>query len=149
MKKQIFFKTIITVFLLLFTLSCNNKSSNNSNNSQTNFTAKKIAITYVKSPLNVPSIVEKEKAIFSNTFSKYNIPVTYSELTTGPEQTQALASGDIQFLYAVGATSVILAKANGADIKIINMYSRSPKAFTLFSQNGTSFTTADEVKGKK
>ncbi|PTY41238.1 ABC transporter substrate-binding protein [Brachyspira hampsonii] len=149
MKKQIFFKTIITVFILLFALSCNNNNQSSSNSSSTNFTAKKIAITYVKSPLNVPSIVEKEKAIFSNTFSKYNIPVTYSELTTGPEQTQALASGDIQFLYAVGATSVILAKANGADIKIINMYSRSPKAFTLFSQKGTSFTKADEVRGKK
>ena len=147
------FKTIKLVFtiaaLSVFAISCGNNAASSSNTSSANFTAKKIAVTYVKAPLNVPSIVEKEKSIFSNAFSKYGIPVEYSELTTGPEQTQALASGDIQFLYAVGATSVILAKANDADIKIINMYSRSPKAFTLFSAKGTSFKTADEVRGKK
>lgn len=119
-------------------LSCKNKSD---------FSVKQIALTYVKSPLNVPSMVEKDKLIFSNAFSKYNLPVVYSELTAGPDQTQALASGDIQFLYAVGATSVILAKANGADIKIINAYSRSPKSFVIFSKN--VIKGVNDVKGKK
>ena len=86
-----------------------------------------IMVTYVKSPLNVPSIVEKDQKIFANAFEKLGYEVGYSDLTTGPEQTQALASGDIQFLYAVGATSVILAASNGLDIKIISTYSRSPK----------------------
>lgn len=119
-------------------LSCKNKSD---------FSVKQIALTYVKSPLNVPSMVEKDKLIFSNAFSKYNMPVVYSELTAGPDQTQALASGDIQFLYAVGATSVILAKANGADIKIINAYSRSPKSFVIFSKN--VIKGVNDVRGKK
>ena len=153
MKKNFYLKLIGLLFtiMMLSVLSCNNSNTSNAsnNNSNTNFTAKKIAVTYVKAPLNVPSIVEKEKMIFSNAFSKYNLPVTYSELTTGPEQTQALASGDIQFLYAVGATSVILAKANGSDIKIINMYSKSPEAFTLFSKKGMTITSADDVRGKK
>lgn len=123
---------------IIFILSCKNESD---------FSVKQIALTYVKSPLNVPSMVEKDKLIFSNAFSKYNLPVIYSELTAGPDQTQALASGDIQFLYAVGATSVILAKANGADIKIINTYSRSPQSFVIFSKN--VIRGANDVKGKK
>lgn len=113
------------------------------------FTVDKIGITYVKSPLNVPSIVEKEKGIFSEAFSEYGLPVEYSNLTTGPEQTQALASGDIQFLYAVGATSVILSAANGADIKILSMYSRSPEAFRLFAGKDSAIQSAADLKGKK
>jgi len=107
-----------------------------------------IGITYVKSPLNVPSIVEREKGIFNQVLEKYNAEVNYFNLTTGPEQTQALASGDIKFLNAVGATSVILSAANGGDIKIISMYSRSPKAFMLFSKD-SNINSPEDLKGKK
>lgn len=103
---------------------------------------------YVKSPLNVPSIIEKDQKIFEDAFSADGYSIAYSDLSTGPEQTQALASGDIQFLNAVGATSVILAAANGADIKIISMYSRSPKAFKLFSSD-ESIDSPEALKGKK
>lgn len=113
------------------------------------FTVNKIGVTYVKSPLNVPSIIEKEKGIFTKAFSEYGLPVEYSNLTTGPEQTQALASGDIQFLYAVGATSVILSASNGADVKIISTYSRSPEAFRLFAGKDSTIQTAADLKGKK
>ncbi|MEY8354400.1 NrtA/SsuA/CpmA family ABC transporter substrate-binding protein [Lachnospiraceae bacterium 54-53] len=113
------------------------------------FSADKIGVTYVKSPLNVPSIVEKVKGIFEEAFSEYGLPVEYSNLTSGPEQTQALASGDIQFLYAVGATSVILSAANDADIKIISTYSRSPEAFRLFTGKDGSIQSAEDLKGKK
>ncbi len=107
-----------------------------------------IAVTYVKSPLNVPSIVEKDQGIFAERFRELGYGVEYSDLTTGPEQTQALASGDIQFLYAVGATSVILAASNDADIKIISTYSRSPKAFKLFGRDD-SIQSAEDLRGKK
>lgn len=108
---------------------------------------KQVAVTYVKSPLNVPSIVEKEKGMLAEAYGS-EVAVVYSDLTTGPEQTQALASGDIQFLNAVGATSVILSASNGADIKIISMYSRSPEAFKLFT-NDSQITTAADLAGKK
>ncbi|MBQ1493176.1 MAG: ABC transporter substrate-binding protein, partial [Blautia sp.] len=54
-----------------------------------------LTVTYVTSPLNVPSIVEKEKGIFSE---KLGVPVEYAEITSGADQTQALASGDVQVL---------------------------------------------------
>lgn len=109
---------------------------------------KDIVVTYVTSPLNVPSIVEKNHSIFAETMMEVGVEtVSYSEITSGADQTQALASGDIQFLYAVGATSVILSAANDADIKIISMYSRSPKAFCLFS-NDESITTPEDLRGK-
>ncbi len=108
-----------------------------------------IAVTYVKSPLNVPSIVEKDQQIFAEAFEALGYEsVEYSDLTTGPEQTQALASGDIQFLNAVGATSVILSASNEADIKIISTYSRSPEAFKLFAADD-SIQSPEDLRGKK
>lgn len=105
----------------------------------------KLTFTYVTSPLNVPSIVEKDHGVFAKTFD--GVEVAYADLTSGADQTQALASGDVDVLYAVGGTSVILSAANGADIKVLNMYSRAPKAFVLFSKDPSLNTPAD-LKGK-
>ena len=104
----------------------------------------KLTVTYVTSPLNVPTIIEKDQGIFEK---ELGVPVEYAELTSGADQTQALASGDVQVLYAVGATSVILSAANGADIKVLNMYSRSPKAFCMYSKDDT-LTSPESLKGK-
>ena len=107
-----------------------------------------ITVTFVSSPLNVPSIVEKNHEIFADTFSEIGVKaVEYSDLTSGADQTQALATGDIQFLYCVGATSVLLAAANDADIRIISMYSRSPKSFCLFSADD-AINNPEDLKGK-
>lgn len=116
-------------------------------NKETVSNPEKVTFTYVTSPLNVPSIIEKNNGIFEEVFSDKNIAVDYSEITSGAEQTQALASGDIQVLYAVGATSVILSAANGADIKVLNMYSRSPKAFCMFSEDD-SISSPEDLRGK-
>ena len=107
-----------------------------------------ITVTFVSSPLNVPSIVEKNHGIFADTFSEIGVKaVEYSDLTSGADQTQALATGDIQFLYCVGATSVLLAAANDADLRIISMYSRSPKSFCLFSADD-AINSPEDLKGK-
>ncbi len=106
--------------------------------------ADSLTVTYVTAPLNVPSIVEKENGLFAGTLG---VPVTYAEITSGADQTQALASGSVQLLYAVGGTSVILSAANGADIRVLNMYSRAPKAFCLYSKDD-SLTSPESLKGK-
>lgn len=107
----------------------------------------KLVFTYVTSPLNVPTIVEKEKGIFAGTFEDMGIDVEYAELDSGADQTQALASGDVQILYGVGASSVILSAANDADIKVLNMYSRSPRAFCMYSQD-ESIASPEDLRGK-
>lgn len=106
-----------------------------------------VTATYVSSPLNVPSIIEKAQGRFAKTYEKMGLKFAYSNLTSGADQTAALASGDIQILNAVGGTSILLAASNGADIKIISMYSRSPKAFMMFS-NDPSINSPKDLKGK-
>lgn len=108
----------------------------------------KITLTYVKAPLNVPSIIQKNNQLFVNEFKNDNIEVEFSPLTAGPKQTEALAAGEIDFLNAVGGTSVILAAANGVDLEIISTFSRCPKAFMIVTNSDNIESIAD-LKDKK
>lgn len=109
---------------------------------------KKLNITYVKAPLNVPSIVQKKLFLFEKEFGKDGIELVYPEITSGSKQTEALAAGALDFCNALGGTSVLLAAANGVDLKIINMYSRAPKAFMIVSKS-PDIQKTDDLKGKK
>ena len=129
-------KVLSLVFAILLALGCAAMAEG--------LSVEGLTVTYVTSPLNVPSIVEKENGVFADTLG---VPVEYAEITSGADQTQALASGDVQLLYAVGGTSIILSAANGADIRVLNMYSRAPKAFCLYSKDDT-LTTPEALKGK-
>jgi sulfonate transport system substrate-binding protein len=136
-------KLITLVLLVVFVLTISGCGTSQP-------TAKKldsIAISYVKLPLNVPSIVEKKLELFEKEFAKTNTTVSFPEITEGPKMTSALAGGSLNFCNALGGTSAILAAANGLDIKIIGMYSRAPKAFTIMVKNPDIKTIAD-LKGK-
>ena len=105
-------------------------------------------ITYVKAPLNIPSIIEKKQQLFEKEFGKDKIKVEYPEITSGAKQTEALAAGSLEFLNALGGTSAILAAANGVDVKVVGVYSRAPKAFTILAMSPDIKSAAD-LKGKK
>ncbi|MDN9634701.1 aliphatic sulfonate ABC transporter substrate-binding protein [Clostridioides difficile] len=107
-----------------------------------------INLTYVKSPLNVPSIIQKQDDLFGKEFKKDNIKVNFHEITTGPEQTQALAAGEIDFLHALGGTSALIAASNGVELKILNTYSRSPKGFMILTNSNSIKSAADLVDKK-
>lgn len=109
---------------------------------------KTINITYVKAPLNVPSIVEKKQGVFEKEFGKDNIAVTFPEITAGPKQTEAMAAGSVDFAHCLGGTAAILAAANGVDLKVIGIYSRAPKAFVLLAKDD-KLQSVKDLKGKK
>jgi len=107
-----------------------------------------VRITYVSAPFNVPSIVMREKGFLNDAFAAHNIKVESPEITSGAQQTQAIAAGAIDIASVLGGTSAILAKANGVDLKVIAAYARSPKAYFLMTQENGPATIAD-LKGKK
>ncbi len=78
---------------------------------------KVLNLTYVKAPLNIPSILGRNDKIFENEFAKEGTEVKFYELTTGPEQIQALASGQMDFLYALSAPSALIGASNGVNLK--------------------------------
>ena len=67
----------------------------------------KLAVTYVKAPLNVPSIVAKYNKTFEAAYP--GVALTFPELTEGPKQTAALAAGEIGIASCLGSTSALLA----------------------------------------
>ena len=132
-----FKKLVILIGMVFLLISCGEKKK-----------IEEINLTYVKAPLNVPSILEKNLKMFDKEFEKDGIKVKFHELTTGPEQTNALAAGELDFLHALGGTSAIIAASNGVDLKITNVYSRSPKGFMILSKKD-DITTPESLKGKK
>ena len=132
-----FKKLVILISMVFLLISCGEKKK-----------IEEINLTYVKAPLNVPSILEKNLKMFDKEFEKDGIKVKFHELTTGPEQTNALAAGELDFLHALGGTSAIIAASNGVDLKITNVYSRSPKGFMILSKKD-DITTPESLKGKK
>lgn len=109
---------------------------------------KTVNITYVKAPLNIPSILEKQQKLFEQAFSQAGIGVNLPEITVGPKQTEAMAAGSVDFAHCLGGSSAILAAAGGVDLKIIGIYSRAPKAFVVLAKADEIKTMAD-LKGKK
>lgn len=112
-----------------------------------NSTPDKITITYVKLPLNVPIIIAKHLELFEKEFGKDNIVVEWADITAGPKQIQAMAAGSVQFASAISADSVITARANGMDIKVIGAFARAPRAFNVMSID-PNITTVQDLKGK-
>lgn len=107
-----------------------------------------INVTYVKAPLNVPSIIQKNDDLFGKEFADDNITVNFHEITSGPDQTAALAAGELDFLHALGGTSALIAASQGVELQIINTYSRSPKGFMIVA-NDEKITSAKDLVGKK
>lgn len=147
MRKKKFLALILTVAMGLFLFAgCGNNSDKNDKKEAKN--PKEINVTYVKAPLNVPSILEKNDKLFEKEFSKDGIGVKFHEITSGPDQTAALAAGELDFLHALGGTSAILAASNGVDLKILNVYSRAPKGFMILTKD-KKIKSVKDLKGKK
>ena len=128
---------VLTVFTLFF-IGCGNKAEK----------LKEINVSYVKGPLSIPSILEKNLNFAQDEFKKDGIKVNFHDVTSGPQQIQALMAGDLDILHAFGGTSAIIAASNGAEFKIINIYSRSPKGFMLLTKS-SEINSPEDLRGKK
>ena len=107
-----------------------------------------LKVTYVKSPLNIPSIVDKHNQTLVKEFGKDKVTVTFPEINSGAKQTEALASGSLDVCSALGGTSAILAASNGVDVKVVGIFSRAPKAFNIMVKDPAIKSAAD-LQGKK
>ncbi len=106
-----------------------------------------VRMTYIKLPLNVPSVVAKAQGRYEKGFKPLGLNLEYVQMESGVDQTTALAAGEMHVLNALGGASLIFAASNGADVKIIGMYGVSPKAFCLYSKD-KKIKSAKSLKGK-
>lgn len=106
-------KFITMILMCTIALVACNKDSK----TKQGFSTNKLTLTYVTSPLNVPSILEKENKVFEKALN--GVEISYADLTSGADQSQALASGDVQILHAIGGSSVVAAAAGGLTLKYL------------------------------
>ena len=130
--------------VMLAASGCSDSKSYVSNSNE----PKELKITYVKSPLNIPSIIDKNLQTVSKEFAKTDTKISYPEINSGAKQTEALAAGSLDICSALGGTSAILAASNGVDLKIVGIYSRAPKAFTIMAKD-PNITAVSNLTGKK
>lgn len=100
-----------------------------------------IRLSYNSLPFNLPSVVEREQGFLA----QQGFEVEYHNFLVGHAMTEAMASGDLDLAPVMGATSTIVSKAGGRDIKVIGCYSQAPGAFGLAVRPGT--ITLDQLRG--
>ncbi len=93
-----------------------------------------LRVTYVAAPFNVPSIVMRAKGYLDEAYKPLGIRIESPEITSGAQQMQALAAGEVHIASVLGGSSAILGRANGIDVKAIATYSRGAKAYMIMTR---------------
>lgn len=89
--------------VMLAASGCSDSKSYVSNSNE----PKELKITYVKSPLNIPSIIDKNLQTVSKEFAKTDTKISYPEINSGAKQTEALAELEV-LISAVPSAALLL-----------------------------------------
>lgn len=103
----------------------------------------RLDVAYNALPFNLPSLVEQQEQILA----AEGYDVRYHSFGAGHAMTEAMAAGSLDIAPVMGATSTIVSRAGGRDIKIIGSYSQAPSAFALAVRPGTLSLAG--LRGKK
>ncbi|MBP8743080.1 MAG: ABC transporter substrate-binding protein, partial [Acidaminococcaceae bacterium] len=98
MKKSLLMTLVAFIACAALVLTgCANKTKSDEKKAATPSSLK---ITYVKSPLNIPSIIDKNNQTIANSFAKNNTKVSFPDINSGAKQTEALAAGSLDICSA-------------------------------------------------
>jgi sulfonate transport system substrate-binding protein len=110
-----------------------------------------IRIAYQPSPLYAPLFVAKAKGWVQENLAKANlqaVKIVWSSFAAGPAMNESFAAGqqDIGFM---GDAPALIGKAAGIDTRIIGLSLRGPKGLALVAGPNASFSSPNDMKGKK
>jgi sulfonate transport system substrate-binding protein len=106
-------------------------------------------VSYSPMPLNAPTIVAKQTDLLVKSFESEGIDVHYVSFMAGPQMTEAMAAKALDIASVMGATSAIVARTAGVDLKVIGAYSMAPQGFAVAVRNDSSIDSIKDLKGKK
>jgi ABC-type nitrate/sulfonate/bicarbonate transport system substrate-binding protein len=92
-----------------------------------------INISYVESPFNLQIMVMKDKGLLEKAFESKKVTVKWHTITSGAQQTQAMAAGSLDIASVINSTSVILANAAGNRVEVAAAVSRPTRTFALMT----------------
>ncbi len=130
----------IISFVLFFSLSLFAKGSKEQQITNIN-------VSYVDSPFNLQVMVMKDRGLLEKAFEEKGISVTWHTITSGAEQTQAMAAGSLDIASVVNTASVILANAAGNRVEVAGIVSRPTRTFAVLVGPDGPQSIAD-LKGK-
>ncbi len=108
---------------------------------------KELNITYVKSPFNLQNIVMKERNMLEESFGKEGVKVNWYVINSGAQQAQALASGSLDASAVMNTASLLMAAANGVDLRVVTGVAHPNSIFAIVGKPGEHLKIAD-LKGK-
>jgi NitT/TauT family transport system substrate-binding protein/sulfonate transport system substrate-binding protein len=94
---------------------------------------KEVNISFVESPFNLQIMVMKEQGLLEKAFAGKNVTVKWHTITSGAQQTQAMAAGSLDIASVVNSTSLILANAAGNRVDAAAVVSRPKQTFALLT----------------
>ena len=106
-----------------------------------------VNISFVESPFNLQIIVMKEKGMLEKAFAEKNVKVNWHTITSGAQQTQAMAASSLDIASVVNSTSLIMANAAGNRVEVAAVVSRPKQTFALMT-GPEGPKTVRELKGK-
>jgi NitT/TauT family transport system substrate-binding protein/sulfonate transport system substrate-binding protein len=109
---------------------------------------KEVHISYVKSPFNLPLIVEVRRGTIQSAFGRLGVAVKFFEIDSGAQQTEAMAAGSLDIASVINTSSVILAAAGGNDVRIVSGFSRPADLFAIVAKDPAIVTPAN-LKGRQ
>lgn len=109
---------------------------------------KVVHVSYVRSPFNLPAILMKQRGTLAAAFEELGVEVQYHEITSGAKQAQAMAAGSLDIGGVMNTTSVILARSNDNQVKIVSGFSRPANMFSIVVKDPL-ISDIQDLAGKK
>lgn len=106
-----------------------------------------INITYVKAPFNLQNIVMKERGMLEKAFEADGVKINWRVINSGAQQSQAMASGALDFSAVMNTASLLLAAGQGTPIAVATGVAHPMEIFAIIGRPG-GVTSVKDLKGK-
>lgn len=106
-----------------------------------------INITYVKAPFNLQNIVMKEKGMLEKAFEDEGVKINWRVINSGAQQSQAMASGALDFSAVMNTASLLLAAGQDTPIAVATGVAHPKEIFAIVGRPGGA-SSVKELKGK-
>ena len=109
---------------------------------------KEVNVVYVKAPFNLQNMVIKEQGLLEKAFAKDGVKVNWKTITSGAQQSQAMAAGAVDFSAVMNTASLLMANGAGNPVLVATGVAHPSDNFAIVAKKGGPATIAD-LKGKK
>lgn len=108
---------------------------------------REINVSYVDAPFNLQIMVMRKQGLLEKEFAGDGVTINWHTITSGAQQTQAMAAGSLDIGGVLNTTSILLANAGGNPVMIMAGVSRPADTFAIMGRPGGP-TSIEDLKGK-